>query len=885
MANNSTLTRAVKIALITSAAACSTAAIAQEGELEQIVVTGSRISMPNMEAISPVTAISSEEIKATGQTRVEDILNQLPQVFAEQGSSISNGSDGTATVNLRNLGSQRTLVLVNGRRMPPGDPTGGSAADLNQIPGALIERVEVLTGGASSVYGADAVAGVVNFIMQRDFEGFRLDLNGSTNWHSNENDEARRIIGGTSFPKAPGEVTEGDAFDVTALLGGNFADGKGNATAYLGYRTIDAVLQSQYDVSACTFRSKNKTPKFTGVYTGNGERFSCGGSYTGYPGYFEWAGTPPALGYTIGAGDVLRPFDPETDLYNFGPTNYFQRPDERYTAGVFAHYEFSDKADVYTEFQYMKDRSVAQIAPSGIFFDPTITVRCDNPMLSDSMVSTWCDDYDLAGEDEFQLYIGRRNVEGGGRANDITHTSYRAVLGVKGAINAAWDYDAYALQAETSLDDKYLNDFFKDRVQQAIDVVETEDGIECRDTSNGCQPWNIFSLGAVDPGALAFLQVPALSSGNSTTRVVNANFTGDLGEYGLTLPTAKDGIAVNVGGEWRDESTAYLPDYIYQTGGLTGQGAPTRPVSGSFSVKELFFEGRIPIAQDMAFAKTLSAEVGYRYSDYNLGFDTDSYKFGLEWAPVDDIRLRGGFNRAVRAPNIGELFGPVFVGLDGTTDPCASKSGTLPSANNPLATEANCARTGVLPGQYGNIVSNAAAQYNGQRGGNPNLDPESADTVTFGIVFQPGFLDGLSVAVDYFNIRVEDVISRYGADYTINQCLATGDAPSAIASTAMLLARCGAARTATSTTRSRTWVRSRRRASTSTHATRSRPTRSARSPRAWSARGSTSSRRRSTRATTPRPTIALDCTARSAAPRLRNGATRCVSSGRRRGKV
>ena len=301
---NRNIERAVKLALVTAGSlAAGTYGIpswAQErvqpqaeqspSELEQIVVTGSRISMPNMEAISPVTAISSEEIKATGQTRVEDILNQLPQVFAEQGSSISNGSDGTATVNLRNLGSQRTLVLVNGRRMPPGDPTGGSAADLNQIPGALIERVEVLTGGASSVYGADAVAGVVNFIMQRDFEGFRLDLNGSTNWHSNENDEARRIIGGTSFPKAPGEVTEGDAFDVTAMLGGNFADGKGNATAYLGYRTIDAVLQSQYDVSACTFSSKNKTPQFTGEYS-NGERFGCGGSYTGYPGYFEWAGT------------------------------------------------------------------------------------------------------------------------------------------------------------------------------------------------------------------------------------------------------------------------------------------------------------------------------------------------------------------------------------------------------------------------------------------------------------------------------------------------------------------------------------------------------------------------------------------------------------------
>ena len=183
MASNSTLTRAVKIALITSAAV-STAAIAQEGEIEQIVVTGSRIAIPNMEAISPVASITAADIKASGQTRVEDVLNQLPQVFAAQGSTVSNGSNGTAEVDLRGLGSKRTLVLVNGRRLSPGNPTGGSAADINQIPGAMIERIEVLTGGASSVYGADAVAGVVNFIMQKDFEGLSLDINGSTNWHN-----------------------------------------------------------------------------------------------------------------------------------------------------------------------------------------------------------------------------------------------------------------------------------------------------------------------------------------------------------------------------------------------------------------------------------------------------------------------------------------------------------------------------------------------------------------------------------------------------------------------------------------------------------------------------------------------------------------------------
>ena len=766
MANNSTLTRAVKIALISSAAACSTAAIAQDVEMEQIVVTGSRIAMANMEAISPVTAISSEDIKASGQTRVEDILNNLPQVFAAQGSNISNGSDGTATVNLRGLGSNRTLVLVNGRRMSPGNPDGGSAADLNQIPGALVERVDVLTGGASSVYGADAVAGVVNFIMKKDFEGVQLNVNGSTNWHNNSNDEAQSIVSQRGFPMAPGEVTEGDTIDLSMVLGGNFGDGKGNATVYLGYRSVDPVLQAAYDYSACTFNSKNKV---NGVYTGNGERFTCGGSGTSYPGYFEQVGDPNV--YTIGSangGNSLRPFDFTNDVYNFGPLNYYQRPDERYTAGVFAHYEFSEKADVYTEFQYMKDRSVAQIAPSGIFFDPTMSIRCNNPMLSPDMVATWCTPNALAGDDEFQLYIGRRNVEGGGRQNDLTHISYRAVLGVKGDINSAWSYDAYAMQAETELSGIYRNDFYKDRVQQALDVVRDGDGnLVCRDLSNGCTPWNIFTLGGVTSEATDFLQVPALESGTATTRVASANFTGDLAEYGLTLPTAKDGIMVNVGAEWRDETTRYEPDYIYQTGALTGQGATTPPVYGSLTVKELFAEARIPLIQDMTFAQSLSLEGGYRYSDYDLGFSTDSWKVGLEWAPIDDIRFRGGLNRAVRAPNVGELFGPQQVALDGSADPCAGAA--------PQATAAQCVLTGVPLSSYGSVAANNASQYNGLLGGNPDLNPETADTTTFGVVLQPRFAPGLSFAIDYFDIEIEDVIAGIGADLIINTCVATAD--------------------------------------------------------------------------------------------------------------
>ena len=787
---NPRLQSAVRFALTGVAAASASAAYAADkaaegAALQEVVITGSRISVPNEVSISPVIAISAEILQSTGATRVEDMLNTLPQVFAAQGSMISNGSDGTAQVNLRGLGTSRTLVLVNGRRLGPGDPGGGSASDLNQIPAELIEKVDVLTGGASSVYGADAVAGVVNFQLNNHFEGVKVSTNYSFYSHHQDNTQgvgdnlkAWNDAVGTTFPAAPANVSVGQTKDVALVFGFNTGDGKGNVTTYATYRNIAAVLQSNYDYSACTIGSG-----YTGGSYDTGGTFGgCGGSSTSYPGGFRQK--DPATGKNrnynpltgkydltnrkmtidFANGDALVPFG-LSNLYNYGPLNYYQRPDERWTAGTFAHYEFSDHADVYTEIQYMNDRSISQIAPSGAF-NVNFTLTCDNPYLSQSMLTTWCGG--APSSMPLMLAVGRRNVEGGGRQSDMEHSAFRIVAGVKGKINDEWSYDVYAQNSITQLAETYLHDLSNARIGKSLNAVKDSAGnIVCASVLDGsdpnCVPWNIFQQGGVTPGALNYLQIPLSLRGEVTQRIVSGNVTGDLTKYGLKVPTAADGVKVNAGIEWRQLKSSTLPDAAYQAGDGAGQGAPTLPVGGQIISRDLFVETRIPLMDDKPFARSLAADAGYRYSDYSLGFKTNTFKFGMEWAPISDIRLRGSFARAVRAPNIGELYGPAAVGLDGATDPC--------SGVNPTYTAAQCAQTGLDPTLYGQVNANPASQYNGYVGGNPNVKPETATTVSFGIGITPSFVPNLRVQIDYYDINIKDTIASVGADNILNLCL------------------------------------------------------------------------------------------------------------------
>jgi iron complex outermembrane recepter protein len=791
MSTNSSLRRAVRCALLTSAAAAFAGALpaqAQEGStIQEVVVTGSRIPQPNLTSVSPVTAVSSDQVKIEGVTRVEDLINNLPQAFADFGGNLSNGSTGTASVNLRNLGSQRTLVLVNSRRLMPGDPTQNAAAspDLNQIPAALIERVEVLTGGASAVYGADAVAGVVNFIMNDKFEGVRVDAQYSMYQHNNDDDTVSNLVRARGFNVPDSNVRDGYTKDLTFIAGINTPDGRGNATVYIGYRTLDPITQDRRDFSACALASSDQgDPTSTA--------FACGGSSTTARGRFitynpadpfDFAGSGD---FTVGDGGVIRDYDGATDAFNFAPTNYYQRADERKTAGLFAHYDFGDQASVYTEFMFMDDRTQAQIAASGAFigggqgqppFFGRYAVNCDNPLLTPSALNAFCGGD--TGLGDVLLDIGRRNVEGGGRNDDLRHTSFRGVLGLRGDVAAGWRCDVYGLYGTSLLSENFQNDFSRSRLRKSLNAVTGPTGQPvCRvnadaDLSNddpACVPYQIFGAGAVDAAQLAYLQIPGLSEGETVEQILSASVAGDLGQYGWKLPTANDGLGVAFGAEYRSERSELRTDANYQSNDLAGQGAPTLDTFGQFDVKELFAEARLPVLQDKPFADTLSLEAGYRYSDYNLGFTTDSYKMGLQWAPVSDVMVRGSFQRAVRSPNIQELFLQPRVQLDGVTDPCSNDVGATPSASFE-----ECARSGVTAAQYGNILANPAAQYNGQIGGNTELQPESSDTYSFGVVLTPSFLAGFSLTVDYYDIKVEQLINNLGADFILGQCLSSGD--------------------------------------------------------------------------------------------------------------
>ncbi len=734
-------------------------------ELKKIAVTGSRIKSANLTSTSPITTVGSAEIKTQGTTRVEDLLNSLPQVFADQGGNLANGATGTATVNLRNLGSSRTLVLIDGKRVQPGDP-GNSTADLNFIPAALIDKVDVLTGGASSAYGADAVAGVVNFVMKKDFQGVRLEGQRGIFNHANSGNYDG-VLGKRNFATPSTNKWDGQSWDLTALIGSNSGDGKGNITAYATYRQIDPISQGKRDFSACSL----------GV--SGADEFACAGSSTSALGRFKGTNGNFTLDPT-GPGNTFRNYSATRDAFNFTPYNYFQRSDERYTLGALGHYEVNSHADVYAQFMFMDDRTDAVIAPTGSFFgNNNYTLSYDNPLLSADQRSKLFGSSGQPGATT-DILIGRRNVEGGGRDSDLRHTSYRIVGGVKGALIADWEYDASYQFGKTNRDNIYRGEFSNMRLIRAIDVVAGAGGgaPTCRSVTDGtdpaCVPYNIFAIGGVTPAALSYLTVPGFAIATVTERVASAFVTGPIG---LQSPFANEAVKLAAGVEYRDEQSVAEFDTSFKSGDLAGQGAASLDTKGAFDVKEVYTELKVPIMQGRPMAEELSADLGYRYSDYKLSGVTDSYKFGLAYAPVKDVKARFSYNRAVRAPNIGELSSPLNVQLDGATDPCSGTVDPVTGVVSGGATAAQCANDPLIknnPALYGKIDPSPASQYNGLTGTSPGIQSEKADTFTYGLVFTPTFIKGFSASVDYFSIKVNGFISGYGADTILQSCYERG---------------------------------------------------------------------------------------------------------------
>ncbi len=746
---------AAPLAYAQQAAPAATAA-EQPQKIEKIEVTGSRIPSPTLTSESPVNVISSQDIQYTGLTSTSDILNQLPQVSPAQGSNLSNGSTGTSDINLRGLGGQRTLVLIDGKRLPAGSPIY-YPTNINAIPSTLIQRVEILSGGASSIYGSDAVAGVVNFIMNDHFEGVQLDWNGN-GYNHNQHSWVSDLVAGKQATNpeqfsVPGNVSlDGRTQTFSATIGSNFADGKGNATIYFEWRNQDAVLQKSRDFSECSLEGSNKG-------------YICGGSGTSYPGQFTDFSNY-AITIKNPAGDV-RNYVGSQDQFNFAPYNYFQRPDVRYLFNAFLHYDVLPQVRTYAEFDFMDDKTDAQIAPSGSFFQG-FTLKDSNPLLSQSFK----DAVGITPDHPSLVYIGRRNLEGGGRDDNFRYDNYRVVLGAKGSVlDDKWDYNAWWQSGKNIMQRTYLNDFSVARLAKAFDVVtDPATGLpacasKLDGTDKNCVPYDIFHIGGVTQAALNYLQTPGFETGYTSQSVVGLTVSSDLGSaYGWTLPWAKDGVGFAAGIERRVEKLVANVDAEFDTGDLAGQGGATHGVSGQFTVLEPYAEVRVPVVQRQPMAYDLTVTGAYRYSNYSTNKTTNSYGLGADWAPIREVKARGSYQQAVRAANIIELFTPQGYNLFNGTDPCAGPT--------PSATLAQCVRTGATAAQYGKIPANPAGQYNYLQGGNPNLDPETAKTYTLGIVLQP--MANLSATLDYWHYDVENVIGVVPPTQALQNCVNQG---------------------------------------------------------------------------------------------------------------
>jgi iron complex outermembrane recepter protein len=773
-----------------TASADATADAATTGE---IVVTGSRIPQPNLTSVSPIQAVGHQEFQLAGHTDVIDLLNTLPSNFQVATADFSNTTNpltspgGISTADLRGLGPQRTLVLVNSRRLGIGDPNTGNpnpAPDLDQIPVALIDHVEVTTGGASATYGSDAIAGVVNFIMKTDFEGVQLDGTIGGDSHDQHNGFMQSLERQAGIAPPTGSVWDGENTDFSVIMGTNAPDGKGNVTGYFEFKHTTPVTEGDRDFSDCLADSAVVAPIVDGL-TGP----VCAGSSNSN---FFLPRTGPNAGNALsvlGSSFVTRPAAGSVPpaVFNSSPYEYLSRDDNRYLAGFFAHYEITPWAQPYAEFMFMHDTSTSNIAPSGSFRGSAldngdVDINCNNPLLSAQEATALCGG--AAGTGALvPVQLGRRNIEGGPRTADFEHENYRVVLGLRGDIGDAWHYDGYGSYYYTSLYTAVGGYLSIQGMQDALNVNGTFANPVCA-TGGACVPWNIFGTAPVSKAALNFLTEPGTAHGQTEESIFEFNVTGDLGKYGWKSPWASDGVGLNVGTESRWDRLVFAPDQTELSGDLAGFSGASVAVNNAIGVEEGYFETRIPIAQKQPFAYDLYIEGGARYSDYSTSGGVTTYKVGGQWSPVQDFTLRGSYDHAIRAASILEAFSPPTVTqTTNFSDACAAAPGVAASASF-----AQCARTGVTAAQYGNGIGSGAGggtnfistcpagQCATLLSGNANLSPEIADSWSIGGLVNPTALRGFTASIDYWDITIEGVVGTIPQSISLSNCLNGVDA-------------------------------------------------------------------------------------------------------------
>ena len=773
---------------------------AEENSQGDIVVTGTLIKNPNLTSSSPVAVIGQEEMQLRQSNVAEELLRDLPGAVPSIGSAVNNGNGGASFADLRGLGNFRNLVLLDGVRIVPSNFIG--RVDLNNIPLALVDRVDTLTGGAATTYGADAVSGVINFITRRDFAGMEL--------------------------AASSQITEegdGHIFRADLTMGANFDDGRGNAVLSLGYQQADPVYQG-----ARRFSLNNYTST-TGAVGGSGTtvpaRFTVPGS--GAPGTFEQINpSTGALQFPV-------------INFNFNPYNIFQTPFERFNIFGAAHYEVSDGIEVYTRGMFSKNRVNTIIAPSGVF-SSLLTIPVSNPFLPAAARARFCAQNDfnpnLAGvqpitpaecaaaataltpaDPNFRAFtttVGRRTTELGPRLSEFQTTMFDYRAGVRMGITDTIDLDVSGSYGESQNEQNQQNYVLTSRIRTAVYTTSTT---TCNlgaspvvnnpnpalpplaqpgaspSAGTGCVPVNIFGAdGSITPAMVPYLTADAGTQQRASLAQARALLSGD---FGASAPWAEDPIGFALGAEYRKYTGAQVADVLSQQAGeLGGAGGAVLNFDGGYDVKEVYAEIIAPLVQDRPFFNALTLEAGIRYSAYNVdaptspSYNTTTWKAAATWEPFDGLKFRGNYQRAVRAPNINELFSPTAVGLTSlAVDPCRTTRNTLGVITYGPALNANlravCLAQGAPLSGINTISNPTAAQANGTFSGNINLRPETSDSYTLGVVFQPsGFVRGLSITVDYYHIKIKDAISQPTTGDLIQNCFGGNNAQGVTAASA-----------------------------------------------------------------------------------------------------
>ena len=745
---------------------------------DEIVITGSRIRRPEIDSPTPVTSYSAANLQQSGRVNITDFLVQNPALLGsstsaqQSGSTGDFGATGVNLLNLRNLGTDRTLVLVDGRRHVAGLP-GSASVDINTIPGDLIERIDVTTGGASAIYGADGVSGVVNFVLKRDFEGLTARFQNGISEDGDAGNRFFSITGGKNFAGGRGNIALNYEFRdddrVSSFARRRTGDPLSAFSLVRDPTDIDPDDPSRFDRIltnnlryADSSRNGAVDLDLDGIpdFTGDGKIYDRGRLLPSSGGLTQGGDSTPIAGYQ---GDL----QPDNRIHNIN---------------LISSFEVSSALRLFAQGKYTNTKSYTVSQPSFDFFT---YLAPDNAFLTDQFGDAAADG----------ALLSRDNFDLGVRGESTKRETYRAVVGADGEISDHARYELSYVYGRT--DSRFLSTNYRiaDRYFAALDAVRAPDGtIVCRSNldpaanidpnnfdapattftpgaNSGCQPLNLLGEGVASPAALAFINADLVNTYRVQQHVVSGSISGDFGQF-FSLPGGPIGFAV--GGEYRKEMSEFVSDPLEQAGALADL-AQILPEKGSFDVKEAFGELRVPLFSKVAFADTLELNAAIRVSDYSTIGNATTWQVNGIWAPIRDIRFRGGYSQAVRAPNVTELFAPTngtFLFIDDPCDPENLPEGTSTRAANCQAT---LAAAGLSPAQIAafNPVNDPAATVSlpGRIGGNRNLSQETAKTWTAGVVLQPRFVPNLTLTADWYNIRLANAISTPTAQQLVELCV------------------------------------------------------------------------------------------------------------------